>query len=225
MSAPSAVRSRTHASADRAIALALPRSPRGLATATWTVLGALLLLLPVGAVTQIVLTSQLDDRTQTQAIVVMDPARYWGDDTPVRQARLDHAAGLYRDGVAPVVIVLGPHRVAEQSRARLQSAGVPADDVVAFTTGVDTIGSLRVVASVMRDLEWESATVVTDPVQAARTQATASGYGIDAHLSPARRGPGSALTSEYVGRETAALLRYYLVNRWSQSPLIGQAPS
>ena len=217
MSAPSI------AKAPAAVAVALPATPRGLVTAAWTVLGALLLLLPVGAVSQIVLTSQLDDRTMTQAIVVMDPARYWGDDNPVRTARLGHAAELYRQGVAPVVIVVGPRRVVEPARAQLTAAGVAEADVVAFTTGSDTLGSLRVVASVMRDLGWQSATVVTDPVQAARTQATAGGYGIDAHVSPARSGPGSALTSEYVGRETAALLRYYVVNRWAQTPLVTPA--
>ena len=87
--------------------------------------------------------------------------------------------------------------------------GVPARDIVAFDTGVDTVGSLRVVAGVMRDLGWSAATVVTDPAHAARAQATASAYGIDAHLSPDGVGPGHGLTSEYVGRETLALLRYY----------------
>ena len=72
-----------------------------MATASLTLLGALLLLLPVGAVLQIVLSAQLDDRSQTQAIVVLDPARYWGDPAPVLRARLAHAATLYREGVAP----------------------------------------------------------------------------------------------------------------------------
>ena len=100
------------------------------------------------------------------------------------------------------------------------SHGVPARDIVAFSTGVDTVGSLRVVAGVMRDLGWSAATVVTDPANAARAQATASAYGIDAHLSPTEEGPGTALTSEYVGRETLALLRYHLVTRWQIPQII-----
>ena len=66
----------------------------------------------------------------------------------------------------------------------------------------------------MRDLGWSAATVVTDPAHAARAQATASAYGIDAHLLLTDDGPGTAMTSEYVGRETLALLRYYAVTRW-----------
>jgi uncharacterized SAM-binding protein YcdF (DUF218 family) len=93
--------------------------------------------------------------------------------------------------------------------------GVPSRDIVSFATGSDTIGSLRVVAGVMRDLGWSAATVVTDPAHAARAQSTASALGIDAHLSPTESGPGTALTSEYVGRETLALLRYHVISRWA----------
>lgn len=213
--------SRSEAAAGRVTTLlALPNTPRGLATVAWTMLGALLLLIPVGAVCQIVLTSQLDDRSPTQAIVVMNAGRYWGNGAPVRAARLDHAAELYRQRVAPVVMVLGPAHEAAKSTARLADLGVRADDIVLFESGADTLGSLRVVSTVMRDLGWQSATIVTDPALAARTAATASGYGLDAHLSPAASGPGAALTSEYVGRETAALLRYYALNRWTQSAIV-----
>jgi uncharacterized SAM-binding protein YcdF (DUF218 family) len=196
------------------------RSLRGAATATATLLVALSMLLPVGAAAQIVLMSQIDDHTRTQAIVVLDPARYWGDPAPVLAARLQHAADLYLAGVAPVVVVTGPHRTSDSERAVLMARGVPARDIVEFSTGADTVGSLEVVAGVMRDLGWSAATIVTDPAHAARAQATASALGIDAHLSPTEVGAGTALTSEYVGRETVALLRHYLVTRWSLPQLI-----
>ena len=198
----------------------VPRTPRGLLTAASTVLVFLALLLPIGAVCQIVLTSQLDDRSPTQAIVVLDPARYWGDPVPVMNARLAHAAQLYAAGTAPLIVVTGPARSAKFTREQLIAGGVPSGDVVAFTTGADTVGALQVVATIMRDLNWESATLVTDPPHAARAQATAAGFGIDAHLSPTEDGPGTALTSEYVGRETAALLRFYLLTRWDQAQII-----
>jgi len=201
--------------AERSVAIAVPRTFRGLATASLTVLVGVLLLLPVGAAVQVVLSAQLDDRTPTQAIVVLDPARMWGDTRPVLAARLQHAADLYRDGVAPVIIVTGPRREAAVQRYELMVHGVPSRDIVSFATGSDTIGSLRVVAGVMRDLGWSAATVVTDPAHAARAQSTASALGIDAHLSPTESGPGTALTSEYVGRETLALLRYHLLSRWA----------
>jgi uncharacterized SAM-binding protein YcdF (DUF218 family) len=193
---------------------------RGLGTAGVTLVVALALLLPIGAVLQIVLTAQLDDRSTTQAIVVLDPTHYWGDPAPVLQARVDHAVELYQQGVAPVVVLTGPQRSSAQERRALVALGVPPEDVIWFATGSDTVGSLQVVAGVMRDLGWSAATVVTDPAHAARAMVTASALGIDAHMSPTQEGAGSALTSEYVSRETVALLRHYLVTRWSLPDLV-----
>jgi uncharacterized SAM-binding protein YcdF (DUF218 family) len=168
------------------------------------------LLLPIGAVLQVVLTAQFDDRSRTQAIIVLDSARYWGDPRAVRQARWEHAAELYGQGVAPVVVLTGPRRASASARDVLIERGVPAEDVVVFPTTPDTVGSLRTVGQVMRDLGWQSATFVTDRPHAARAGSIATGLGIDAHLSPTHTGPGTALTSEYVGWETAALLRHYM---------------
>jgi uncharacterized SAM-binding protein YcdF (DUF218 family) len=201
----------------------VPRTGRGIVTALAMLLAFALLLIPIGVVLQIVLTAQFDDRTKTQAIVVLDPARVWGDPAPVLKARLDHAAELYVEGVAPVIIVAGPQRYSDQAKARLLDKGVADQDIVVFTTGRDTVGSLQVIASVMKDLDWSSATVVTDPANAARADATATQFGIDAHLSPTKTGPGTALTSEYVGRETAALMRYYIVTRWTQPRIISES--
>ena len=196
------------------------RGPRVVVAAVITIVLGVLLLIPVGAAVQIVLTAHVDDRSQTQAVVVLDPAQYWGNPRPVLRARLQHAAQLYREGVAPLVIVAGPQRKADEERRILLDSGVAEDDIVSFDTGSDTVGTLRVIAGVMRDLQWSSATIVTDPANAARAGATAEALGIDAHLSPTGSGPGAVLTSEYVGREVAALLRHHLVTRWSLRPVV-----
>lgn len=210
-------------SAAAQVVASVPRTGRGVFTALAMLLAFALLLIPIGAVLQIVLTAQFDDRTKTQAIVVLDPARVWGNPAPVLAARLDHAAELYEQGVAPVIVVAGPQKYADQAKEHLLGKGVADEDIVIFTTGRDTVGSLQVIASVMKDLDWSSATVVTDPANAARADATATQFGIDAHLSPTKTGPGTALTSEYVGRETAALMRYYLVTRWTQPRIIPES--
>lgn len=196
------------------------RTSSVLVTVVVTAILGLALLVPAGAAMQVVLTAQLDDRSPTQAIVVLDPAQYWGNSRPVMKARLQHAAALYREGVAPVVIVTGPQRRSEDERRVLRDGGVPDRDIVTFDTGADTVGALRVVAGVMRDLGWSSATIVTDPPHAARASATATALGIDAHMSPVGEGPAAALTSEYVGREVAALLRHHLLTRWSLQSVV-----
>lgn len=199
-----------------------PGTARAASTLILTSVFVLALMVPVGATVQVVLASQFDDRAPTQAIVVLDPGRVWGDPEATRAARIDHAAELYRDRIAPVVIVTGPPRTHDLTRRALQMRGVPSQDVIVFDTGADTVGPLAVVASVMRDLSWTSATVVTDPAHTARVQATASQLGIDAHVSPTEHGSNVSLTSDYVGREVAALLRHHAWTRWTLPTIVKQ---
>ena len=200
--------------AGRPQSLVLPRvRTRGIGPWVGTLVLSALLLIPVGAALQVVLTAQVDDRSPTQALVVLNPARTWGDPDEARTARLDQVASLYRSGIAPVVVIAGPSRIERVSRDYLVGSGVPERDIVTFPTGSDTVGSLGIVATVLRDLGWSSATIVTDPAQAARAQATASAYGIDAHMSPAQE--QVALTSDGVGREVFALMRHYAWTQWS----------
>ena len=151
---------------------------------------------------------------------MLNAARVWGNVAPLLNGRIDHAAELYREGIAPVVVLTGPARQSEAAKQKLIAQGVPERDIVGFVTGQDTTGTLEVIAHVMRDLSWSSATVVTDPAQSARAAATASALGIDAHMSPVKDGPGTALTSENVGRETVALMRFYGMTRWALPQVI-----
>lgn len=185
----------------------------------------LALMIPVGATVQVVVASQFDDRSPSQAIVVLDPGRVWGDPEAARVARIEHAGALYREGVAPVVIVTGPPRTHASTRAALWVEGVPPTDVITFDAGADTVGPLTVLASVMRDLNWSSATIVTDPAHAARAHATASELGIDTHVSPTEHGSNVTLTSDYVGREVAALLRHHAFTRWSLPTIVQASPA
>ncbi len=175
---------------------------------------SLLLLIPIGAAAQIVLTAQIEDESQTQVIVIMDPTGAWNNQRAAKNERLERASELYKAGVAPVIMVTGPQRAFEKSQAELEKLGVPANDVIYQPTGTDTLGSLAVVATLLGDLGWNSATIVTDPAHSARAQVTAGKYGIDAHMSPSSGEGAPSLTSEYVAREVIALVRYYLHNQW-----------
>ena len=175
---------------------------------------SLVLLFPIGAAAQIVLTSQIDDRTKTQVITVMDPAGACGDQRAAKNERLKHAAELYLDGVAPVIMITGPERGFDRAKIELEELGVDPADVIYQPTGTDTLGTLAIVATLMKDLDWTSATIVTDPAHSARSQVTAGKYGIDAHMSPAVLDGATSITSEYVAREAMALVRHYLYTQW-----------
>lgn len=184
---------------------------------------ALVVLLAAGltafAAYLVVSTSRSDDATPTDAIIVLGAAQFWGKPSPVLQARLQHAADLYADGVSDHVITVGAKQPgdntteADAGRGWLTSHGVPASSVVPVPEGHDTLVSLEAAAALMAERGWTSATIVTDPAHMARSVAMARALGIDAHASPTTAGAGSSVTAEYVARETLGLLSFWLTQR------------
>lgn len=182
------------------------------------VLGAF--LVSAGAV--VAEARQYDD-TRTDAIVVLGAAQYAGDPSPVFANRLDYAAELYRQGIAPVVITVGGRIAGDvtteagSGKAYLAAAGLPADSLVSIPKGSDTITSLQAVASRADRAGWDQITVVSDRAHLARSAAIMQALGFEAHVNGPASGDGSLLTPEYVARESLGLLRFQLWDRWQIS--------
>ncbi|HWG92688.1 MAG TPA: YdcF family protein [Mycobacteriales bacterium] len=160
-------------------------------------------------------TARGDDRTTTDAIVVLGASQFDGRPSSVLEARLEHARALYEQGVAPVVVTVGGSREgdrfteAQAGAEYLQARGV--EDVVAVGEGRNTLASLEAVARVFEERGWDTATVVTDPWHSLRSRTMARDVGLEARTSPTRAGP-SVRTREtqvrYILRETGAYLYY-----------------
>lgn len=178
------------------------------------------------AAARVVATARTDDRTPTDAIVVLGAAQFWGKPSPVLEARLQHAAELYDVGVADRIITVGANQPGDNSteadagRDWLVAHGVPASAIVAVPDGHDTLGSLDAAAEEMADRGWSRATIVTDPAHLARSVAMADALGLEAHPSPTSTGAGSSLTAEYVARETLGLLSFWLFDRRTVTPRV-----
>jgi uncharacterized SAM-binding protein YcdF (DUF218 family) len=163
-----------------------------------------------------------DDRRPSDAILVLGASQYDGKPSPVFQARLAHAADLWRAKVATHVVTVGGGQPgdrtteADAGKAWLVSHGVPADDVVAVSTGSNTLESVRAAEKAMSAQSWKTAVVVTDPWHCLRARTMAHDAGIDAVTSPARSGPAvrtRGVELRYIGRETGAYLSYKLFHR------------
>src|SRR5919202_4916734 len=184
------------------------------------VIGAAVLacvLLVVSTALGIWWTARQDSRPHSDAIVVLGSAQYNGVPSSIFEARLEHALKLYDDGVAPVVVTVGGKKSgdqfteAEAGRDYLAEAGIPSRALLAVPTGVDTLESMRAVASTFRDRGWSSAVLVSDPWHVMRAERMAEDAGIDATSSPTRQGPAVQTRTtqfRYILRETAALLVY-----------------
>jgi len=163
-----------------------------------------------------------DDRRLSDAIVVLGAAQFDGRPSSVFTARLVHARDLWRDDVAPRIITVGGNQVgdrfteASSGKRWLAAHGVPARRVVAVPSGTDTLSSVTAVRKEMRDRRWRTAVIVTDPWHALRTRSMARDRGIDAVLSPTRRGPAVRTRDteiRYVARETLAYLYWKAFHR------------
>ena len=184
------------------------------------VVGALVLavfLLVVSTATAFWWTARQDARPTSDAIVVLGSAQYNGVPSSIFEARLEHALALYEADVAPVIVTVGgkadgdQFTEAESGRAYLAEAGVPEDGLLAVEEGVDTLESMRAVATAFDGRGWSSAVLVTDPWHALRAERMAEDTGITADSSPTRQGPAVQTRTtqfRYILRETAAYLLY-----------------
>ncbi len=116
----------------------------------------------------VVVNSAGDPPQKAEAIVVFGAAEYDGRPSPVYKARLDHAAGLYRLGLAPIVITTGGAGAdprfseGEVGREYLASQGIPDSRLIAETQSPDTAESARRVATIMRANGMHACLAVSD---------------------------------------------------------------
>jgi uncharacterized SAM-binding protein YcdF (DUF218 family) len=136
-----------------------------------------------------------DDTRHSQAIIVLGAAQYNGRPSPVYRARLDHAADLYRKGVAPVVVVTGGgqpgDRFTEASAGAdyLHGKGVPDASILRETTGRSSWESLAASARFLRGRGIHKVVLVSDPFHSLRIRLIADELGFDAVTSPTRTSP------------------------------------
>jgi uncharacterized SAM-binding protein YcdF (DUF218 family) len=155
-----------------------------------------------------------DQRVRSDAIVVFGAAQYNGRPSPVLRARLDHAIDLYRDGLAPMVVVTGGigtgDRMSEAtvSHKYLRARRVPDSAIVVRPDGRTTEESMRSVAEWMHERELSRVLLVSDPFHMARLGLEARRVALVPKSSPTRSSPiipGSRTEAGYLAVEALKL--------------------
>lgn len=152
----------------------------------------------LGSFLAVFAASRADQRQPVGAIVVLGAAQYNGKPSPVLRARLDHAVDLFREGLAPAVVVTGGigegDRVSEATVGRqyLVSHGVPETAVVVRPEGRSTLASIRSVAQWAGSHEIRRVLLVSDPFHMLRLRLEAGRTELEAYTSPTRSSPISA---------------------------------
>jgi uncharacterized SAM-binding protein YcdF (DUF218 family) len=136
-----------------------------------------------------------DDRRPSQAIIVLGAAQYNGRPTDVFKARLDHAATLFQDGVAPVVVVTGGKQPGDKFTEAAAGAdylaekGVPQAQILREDKSHNSWESLAASARFLHAQGIKRVVLVSDPFHSLRIRLTAEELGFDAVTSPTQTSP------------------------------------
>jgi uncharacterized SAM-binding protein YcdF (DUF218 family) len=161
-------------------------------------LGLLLLAAAIGytvALVLVLVVSQQDERRPVDAIIVLGAAQYNGRPSPVLRARLDHALGLYRDGLASVVVVTGGVGLGDTTsealvgKRYLAAHGIPVKAIIAQPEGRTTMASMTAVAQWLRRRGLHRVLLVSDPFHMFRLRLEARRTALEAYTSPTESSP------------------------------------
>lgn len=149
---------------------------------------------------------------KADAIVVFGAAQYNGRPSPVLAARLDHAADLYRRGVARKVVVTGGGQPGDNSTeaaasaAYLKRRGVPESALLREVSGRTSWQSLAAASNFLKRDGLTRVVLVSDPFHNARIAAMAGELGLKGYVSPTQTSPiGGGEEMKYLAKETVAV--------------------
>jgi uncharacterized SAM-binding protein YcdF (DUF218 family) len=176
------------------------------------------LLLLVYAIYRIGAQGERDEARPADAIVVMGAAQFNGLAGGVFEARLQHAVDLWKQGLAPYLIVTGgklPLDVtteAATARTWAIAHGVPPEAILAEDKGRNTLTSLEGVQRVMASNGLRTALYVSDATHMLRVLRMATDLGIEGWSSPTRTSPTDLESDRRwrsIAHELAGLAAYY----------------
>jgi uncharacterized SAM-binding protein YcdF (DUF218 family) len=154
--------------------------------------------------------SRDDQRRPVGALVVLGAAHYNGRPSPVLRSRLDHALTLFRQGLAPRLVVTGGTRAGDsESEAAVQRRFLLEHDVadsavVVIDAGRTTEETMVAVAAWFRRHAAGDALLVSDGFHLARLRLEAQRNSLTAYTTPTPASPiakGSRREWMFLARE------------------------
>jgi uncharacterized SAM-binding protein YcdF (DUF218 family) len=165
-----------------------------------------------------------DEARKADAIVVLGAAQYNGRPSAILTARVAHAVDLYKQGLAPFLVVTGGKAngdlttEAASARTLAIQRGVPPAAIIGEDRGRTTLESLEGVAALMRDHGLVTAVFVSDRSHMLRVLRIARDQGITSFGSPTATSPSDSSFLDWfnAGRHEIGGLALYFV--------LGQTP-
>jgi uncharacterized SAM-binding protein YcdF (DUF218 family) len=171
----------------------------------------------------VIRAARRDEAAPAQAIIVLGAAQYAGRPSPVLRARLDHAAGLWRRGLAPLVIVTGGMGARDTTseaavgRRYLREIGLPDSALIAEATGRESESSLRAAAAHLTGPD-PRVILVSDGFHMQRLAVVARRLGLQPFGSPAPDSPIRANQRREAGYLLAESVKWPVAFLFTRSP-------
>ena len=167
--------------------------------------------------------SHNDENRSADAIVVLGAAQYDGEPSKVFAARLDQADYLFKEGLAPTIIVTGGKQEgdrfteAEAGEMYLVDLGISADRILGETEGTTTLESLRAVKGMSEEEGIDTILLVSDPLHLERIKRMAYDLGFEdaftSYASYERLNRSTSTKLRELAHEVTALLAYEIFGR------------
>jgi uncharacterized SAM-binding protein YcdF (DUF218 family) len=131
-----------------------------------------------------------DEARPADVIIVLGAAEYSGRPSPVLRARLDHALGLFRRGLAPRILTTGGaggdpiFTEGGVGRSYLIGKGVPSESIIVELEGETTVHSIVAAAEILHRMGLASAIVVSDGYHIYRVKQMLQAGGLKVYGSP-----------------------------------------
>lgn len=150
----------------------------------------------------VLVRGRMDQARPADAIVVLGAAQYAGRPSPVLRARLDHGIALFKQGMAPRLILTGGRGKGDTTteaavgRRYAIRQGVPASAILLEDVGRTTDESMHGVAAIMHEAGVRRVVLVSDRFHLLRLDILARRHGLTAWTSPTRTSPIEGNTVE-----------------------------
>jgi uncharacterized SAM-binding protein YcdF (DUF218 family) len=138
--------------------------------------------------------SIIDEARPADVIVVMGAAEYRGRPSPVLKLRLDRAAELYSQHMAPYIMTTGgpggdpSFTESGVGRSYLIDRGVPAEAIIVEDEGASTASSLTAASEILRRMGLRSCIIVSDGYHLFRVKRILRQSGFTVYGSPREAG-------------------------------------
>ena len=192
------------------------------------------LLLLVYAIYRITAQGEIDETRPADAIVVLGAAQFNGQPGGIFEARLQHAVDLWKQGLAPYLIVTGGKLPADitteaaTARAWAIANGVPREAILGEDLGRNTLESMDGVATILRSHDLHRVLFVSDRTHMLRVLRMAKDLGITGWGSPTPTSPTDLEPDRRwrsIGHELAGLAAYYVGGgAFIEDPAIASSP-